>query len=131
MVPTDSIGDMIIRIRNAVASKKDSVVFPRSKKTFAIAQALERSGFIEILPKKSKKIYKLIEAKLVFVGDTPKFKGAKRISSISKRVYHKIKNVAPVKSGYGNLIMSTPKGILTEKEAKKENVGGEAIFQIW
>ncbi|MEK7575282.1 MAG: 30S ribosomal protein S8 [Patescibacteria group bacterium] len=131
MVPTDSIGDMIIRIKNAAASKKESVVFPRSKKTMAIAQVLERTGFIELFPKKGKKIHKTIEAKLTYVAGAPRFKGAKRISSISKRVYQKIKNVVPVKSGFGNLILSTPKGVLTEKEARKENVGGEALFQIW
>lgn len=131
MLPTDSIGDMIVRIRNAAATKKVDVVFPRSKKTVAIAEVLERTGFIEILPRKGKKVHKQIEAKLVFVAGAPKFKGAKRISSISKRIYKKIKNVTPVKSGYGNLIMSTPKGVLTEKEARKENVGGEALFQIW
>ncbi|KKT44763.1 MAG: 30S ribosomal protein S8 [Parcubacteria group bacterium GW2011_GWA2_44_15] len=129
---TDSIGDMITKIRNASTSKKELVVFPLSKKTLAIARALERAGFLEVIPEKSKKFYyKQIEAKLVYVGDTPRFKGARRISSISKRVYKKIKNTVPVKSGFGSLIMSTPKGILTEKEAKKENVGGEALFQIW
>ena len=131
MVQTDSIGDMIVRIKNATASKKEHVVFPLSKKIMAVAVTLERLGYIEITPKKGKKIHKNIEAKIIYKGDMPRFKGARLISSISKRVYQKIKNVIPVKSGFGNLIMSTPKGILSEKEARKENVGGEALFQIW
>ena len=122
---------MIIRIKNAAASKKDLVVFPLSKKTLAVAQILERTGFIELLPKKGKKVHKQIEAKLVYIAGLARFKGARRISSVSKRVYQKIKNVAPVKSGFGSLVLSTPKGLLTEKEARKENVGGEALFQIW
>ena len=131
MVTTDSIADMIVRIKNATASKKDLVVFPLSKKTLAVAQILERTGFIELMPKKGKKVHKQIEAKLVYVSGVPRFKGARRISSVSKRVYKKIKNVVSVKSGFGSLVLSTPKGLLTEKEARKENVGGEALFQIW
>ena len=128
---TDPISDMIIRIKNAVASKCESVVFPLSKKTNAIAETLERLGYLEIIPKKAKKANKQIEAKIVFKGEQPRFKGASRVSIISKRVYKKIKNTVPVKSGFGSLILSTPKGILSEKEAKKENVGGEALFKIW
>ncbi len=128
---TDPIADMLIRIKNATASKKDSVAFPLSKKTLAVAQALERAGYLEVVPKKGKKVSKSIEAKLIYIGSQPRFKGARRISNISKRIYQKIKNVTPVKSGFGNLLLSTPKGILTDKEARKENVGGEALFQIW
>lgn len=131
MVSTDSIGDMINRIKNAASSKKVQVVFPLSKKVLAVAQALERVGYLDLISKKGKKTHKQIEANLIYVSGQSKFKGARRISNVSKRVYKKIKNVSPVKSGFGSLIMSTPKGILTDKEARKENVGGEALFQIW
>lgn len=131
MVPTDSIADMIVRIKNASASKKTQVVFPLSKHVLAVAMTLERIGYLDLISKKGKKTHRLIEANLVYVEGKPRFKGARRISNVSKRVYKKIKNVAPIKSGYGSLIMSTPKGILTDKEARKENVGGEALFQIW
>ncbi len=131
MVPTDSIADMLVRVKNATVSKKDVIVFPLTKKTLAVAQILERTGFIELLPKKGKKVHKQIEAKLIYVAGVPRFKGARRVSNVSKRVYQKIKNVIPVKSSFGSLIMSTPKGLLTDKEARKENVGGEALFQIW
>lgn len=127
----DSIADMIVRIKNVARSKKDRVVFPLSKKTLSVAEALERIGYIEIIAKKGKRVRKQIEAKLVYAGESPRFKGASRVSNISKRVYQKIKNAVPVKSGFGSLIISTPLGILTEKEAKKENVGGEVLFQIW
>ncbi len=122
---------MIVRIRNASATNKSQVVFPLSKNILAVAQALERVGYLDLISKKGKKTHRQIEANLVYVGGKPKFKGARRISNVSKRVYKKIKNVSPIKSGYGSLIMSTPKGILTDKEARKENVGGEALFQIW
>lgn len=128
---TDPIGDMIIRIKNAAASKKASLSLPLSKKTLAVAQALERAGYLEVVPKKGKKVSKLVEVKLAYVNNLPRFKEVRRVSSISKRIYQKIKNVAPVKSRFGNLIMSTPLGVLTDEEARKKNVGGEPLFQIW
>ena len=131
MAQHDAIGDMIIRIKNAAAAGKETLVFSHTKITAAVATVLERIGYIEVLPKKGKKIHRQIEAKLVFVAGVPKFKDAKRISKTSKRVYRKIKNVAPVKSGFGHFILSTPKGILTDSEARKEHVGGEALFKIW
>ena len=131
MVSTDKISDMIVNVKNAARSRKETVAFPLSKMMFAIADVLERSGFIEVVTKRSKKVVKHIEAKLIYAGGIPVFKDAKRISKPSKRIYRKIKNVASVKSGFGHYVISTPKGILTDKEAKKLNVGGEALFQIW
>lgn len=128
---TDSIGDMIVRIKNAARTHKEQVVFQHSKFVAAVVNVLERAGYLEALPKKSKKTAKQIEAKLVYVGGNPRFNGAERLSKSSKRIYKGISEVATVKSGYGSLILSTPKGILTDKEARKENVGGEALFKIW
>ncbi len=131
MTQTDSIADLITRMKNAVRSGKETVVFPHSKMLVAISGALERAGFIEVFPKKGKKIHKHIEVKLLYAGGKPKFRDARRVSKPSKRIYKKIKDVLPVKSGFGHFIMSTPKGVLTDKEARKENVGGEALFQVW
>lgn len=131
MIKNDLISDMIVRVKNAAASGKESVVFPHSKLAAAISSALERIGYIEVLPKKGKKIHRQIEAKIIYTNDVPRFQGARRISKLSKRGYQKIKDVTSVKSGHGSLILSTPKGILTDKEARRENVGGEALFQIW
>lgn len=131
MIKNDLIADMIVRVKNAAATRKESVLFPYSKLAVAVAGALERTGYIESLPKKGKRVLRQIEAKIIYNDGRPKFKGARRISKLSKRVYWKIKDVTPVKSGHGSLIISTPKGILTDKEARKENVGGEALFQIW
>ncbi|MSU55200.1 MAG: 30S ribosomal protein S8 [Candidatus Taylorbacteria bacterium] len=131
MVPTDIIADMIVRIKNAALTNKEQVVFQHSKFVLAVLVALERAGYVEVLPKKGKKVTKQIEAKLVLVDGSPRFKGARRLSKPSKRIYKKIDDVKPIKSGFGSLILSTPKGVLTDKEARKENVGGEALFLIW
>ena len=61
----------------------------------------------------------------------PKLHGVQRISKYSKRVYQKAKDLKPVRNNFGSLILTTPKGILTDKEARKEKVGGEALFKIW
>ena len=127
----DIIADMIVRIKNAALSRKEVVVFEHSKLATAVVGVLERTGYVEALPKKGKKVLKQIEVKLVYKGESPRFTDAKRLSKPFKRVYTKVKNVTPVRNGFGSLILSTPKGILTDVEARKEKVGGEALFPIW
>jgi small subunit ribosomal protein S8 len=132
MAQYDSIGDIIIRLKNAVRTRKETVVFPNSKLTASVTAVLERLGFLEIIQKKVKKSYKNnIEAKLAYTGNVPKFRDARRISKFSKRIYRSIKDVSPVKNGFGHSIISTPKGIITDSEARKEKVGGEVLFQVW
>lgn len=128
---TDSIADMITRLKSGAKSRKETVLFPNSKLVSAILVALERVGYVEVISKKSKKISKNLEAKIAYVGTEPKFKDAKRISKPSKRVYRGFKKIQPVKSGFGHLIISTPNGILTDMEARKQKVGGETLFKIW
>ena len=131
MAHTDTISDLLVRISTAGHARLEQVVLPNSKLIASIVTALERHGYVEVLPKKGKKAHRQIEINLRYDGKTPRVKGVCRISKSSKRVYYKSKNIMPVKSGYGSLILSTPKGILTDTEARKENVGGEALFQIW
>ena len=131
----DPISDMIVRIKNASDSKKESVVFPYSKLKIAILDVLSKDGYIKSFGKKGKKVAKFIEVVLVY-GDgddkgSPKIKGVERVSKTSKRVYQKSKDVRKVKSGMGSLILSTPKGIMRDKAAREVNVGGEALFKIW
>ena len=128
---TDSIADMITRLKSGAKSRKETVSFPNSKLVGAILVALERVGYVEVISKKSKKISKNLEAKIAYIGAEPKFKDAKRISKPSKRIYRGFKKIQPVKSGFGHLIISTPNGILTDMEARKQRVGGETLFKIW
>ena len=127
----DPISDMIIRIKNASDSKKESVVFPYSKLKLAILDTLMKSGFIVSFGKKGKKVVKFIEVVIAYDENGPKIHGLQRISKTSKRVYQKAKDIRSVKSGFGVLILSTPKGIITDKTARTEKVGGEALFKIW
>lgn len=129
---TDPVSDMIVRIKNASDSKKESVVFPHSKLKLAILDVLLKEGMVKSFAKKGKKIAKFIEVVLIYdENGAPKIKGAERVSKTSKRVYNKSKDIRKVKSGMGLLILSTPQGIMTDKAAKAANVGGEAMFKIW
>ncbi len=129
---TDTVGDFIIRLKNASIMKKDVVSTPYSKLRFAVAQSLQKNGYIKSVNKKGKKIEKTIEVELAYDKDNKSvITDVKRVSSPGRRTYYGTKDIQPVKYGRGSLILSTPKGILTDKEAKKENVGGEALFKIW
>jgi len=128
----DHIADMITRIKNAGDVGKESLVFPYSKIKFDICLVLEKEGYLKSVVKKGKKVAKFIEAELVYETDgSPKVQGVERMSKLSRRMYKKAKDLRPVKSGTALLILTTPKGIVTNKEAKKENVGGEVLFKIW
>lgn len=127
----DPISNMIVMIKNASDSRKESVVFPYSKIKLAILDLLQKEGFIKSFGKKGKKVVKFIEVGLLYSGKEPRINGVKRVSKTSKRVYVGSKEIKKVKNGLGSLIMSTPKGIMTDKMAREAKVGGEALFEIW
>ena len=129
---TDPISDMLIRIKNAQAVKKDSASFGYSKLKMEIAKILEKQGFISEVERRGKKQRKLIEVKLLYTPEgTSKISGVKRISKPSRRVYAGFRDVHSVKNGLGLAVYSTTKGILTDKEARRGKVGGENLFEIW
>ena len=127
----DPIGDMIVRIKNASDSRKESVVFPNSKLKLAILDVLMKEGYVKSFGKKGKKVAKFIEVVLAYENDTPRIHGIDRVSKTSKRIYTKTKDIHRVKNGMGRLILSTPKGIMTDKSAREAKVGGEALFKVW
>ena len=128
----DTIGDFIIRLKNAGAVKKESISVPFSSLKLAVAEKLKDAGFVASIDKKGKKVRKTLDVVLKY--DTEGIHvihGVKRISKPGRRVYRNAREIMPVRYGHGTLVLSTPKGILTDKEARKENVGGEALFEIW
>jgi len=122
---------MLIRIKNAQMAKKPDVVFPYSEIKFKIAQILERTGFIANVEKKGKKNVKLVGAGLLYENGEPKISDIKRISKSSRRIYRGVREIFPVRHGFGIAIYSTPNGLLTDKEARRQKVGGELLFEIW
>lgn len=119
-------------MQNASRSKKESVSFSYSKVKASILDILLKRGFIKSFGKKGKKVIKFIDVGLIYdENGMPKIKGVKRISKSSKRIYYKSGQIKSVKNGYGALIISTSKGVMTGSDARKQNLGGEPLFSIW
>lgn len=128
----DPIADMLIRIKNGQSSKKESVVFGHSKLKLEIARILERAGYVGTVIKKGRKNKKLIEVGLLYdAHGQPKISNAKRLSKPSRRLYRGFREIFHPRNGYGIAVYSTPKGLLTDREARKEKIGGEALFELW
>jgi len=127
----DSISNMIIMLKNGSLAGKESVFLPYSKVKNAIAECLKKEGYISQVKKVVKSGFPTLEIGLIYTDKKPKISEVERISKQSRRVYFKIKGIHTVRNGGGLLVLSTPKGILSGKEARKEQVGGEALFRIW
>lgn len=128
---TDPISDFLVKIKNAYNAGHVSVTLPHSNVKEAIAKVLEKSGFVGAISKRKKKVQKLLELTLVYEGTLPRINGVERISKPSRRIYRGVADIKPFKNGFGMFVLSTPKGILTDKEAKQAKVGGELLFKIW
>lgn len=128
---SDTIGDFIIRLKNAGAVGHQSVSVPYSKLKQAIAEKLVAAGYLATVDVKGKDVKKTLEVTLRYDGKHSSISGVKRVSKPGRRLYSKVTEIYPVKFGKGHLILSTPRGILTDTEARENKVGGEQLFQIW
>ncbi len=124
------IGDTIIRLKNASKVDKKYVDIDNFKKSKAVLEALERAGFItgfeELADGKKLRVYLKYRK-----SGAPYIEHVRFFSKPGRRLYVKVKHLTKVRSGIGVILVSTPKGILTSVEAKKQNVGGEIICEIW
>lgn len=128
----DQIANMINMIKNGSIRGHESVVVPFSNIKFAITQVLEKNGYIKSVEKKMHKGFPVIVIELAYgENGNPRVSGVKRVSKSSCRIYVGSKDIRPVQNGRGTVLITTPKGILTGKEARKELVGGEVLFEIW
>jgi small subunit ribosomal protein S8 len=129
----DPIGDFIIRIKNAGSVHKESISLPFSKMKWAIAELLSSKGYVGEISKKTKgEVAKYINVTLLYEKDgTPVVRGVQRISKPSRRLYTKSKDIKKFHRGFGLSVFSTPKGIMADMDAKKANLGGEFLFNIW
>lgn len=128
----DTIGDFIIRLKNAGMVGKETVSVPYSKLRHSIAKKLVDAGYIAAADSKGKEVQnKTLEVTLCYENGAHRINGVKRISKPGRRLYTKVADLHPVKFGKGHMILSTPAGILTGEEAKEKKVGGEQLFIIW
>lgn len=128
---TDPIADLITRILNAGRVNKSVVSIPYSKFKHSIAEKLEKEGFIESIKEGGKDSKKSLELTLLYRDGEHKIKGMERVSKPGRRLYCRSQDLKPVMQGFGYLLISTPTGILTNEEAKKNGIGGEVLLKIW
>ena len=132
MTMSDPLGDMLTRIRNAQGARKSIVVSPASKLRANVLDVLQREGFIrgfseaELRPGISE-----ITIELKYHEGSPVIKKIKRVSRPGRRVYRKIKDLPRVYNGLGIAILSTPRGVMSDNEARAANVGGEVLCQVF
>lgn len=129
---TDPIADMLTRIRNAILIKGEKVDIPASKMKVEIAKILKEEGFIKSYKIIRDKKQGILRITLKYAPDnTPLISGLQRISKPGRRVYVGKNEIPKVMGGVGVAILTTPKGILSDKECRKEGVGGEVLCYIW
>ena len=133
MTMSDPIADMLTRIRNANTAKHDTVDVPASKMKLAIANILLDEGYITKYDVIEDGIFKTIHITLKYGADKNEkvITGLKRISKPGLRVYANSADIPKVMGGLGTAIISTNKGVITDKEARKANVGGEVLAFVW
>lgn len=130
------ISDMLIRLKNAQAVGKEQVSVPFSNTKLRIIEILKKGGFITDFEKRKKKEKKTefdyLSVSLKYGEDKlPGISGFKLISRPSRHMYIAAKDIKSVHSGYGMSIISTSKGLMSSKEARKQNLGGEILFEVW
>lgn len=122
---------MFTTIRNGYAVNKKTVHIPFSKLKMEIAKLLLKNGYVKDITRKGKRSRRSIEVTLVYNDGASAISKIKRVSKPSRRVYISLKEIFPVHNGFGTMILSTPKGIMSDGQAKKEKVGGEVIGEVW
>jgi small subunit ribosomal protein S8 len=128
---TDRVGDFIVRLKNAAASGRSSVSLPHSKHLEAIAKKLSQLGFVGAVSKEGEHKKVLTVALAYNERGEANIHGANRISKPGRRLYLPHTSAHAVKNGAGARLVSTPKGILSDSEARKMRLGGEDLFVIW
>lgn len=129
---SDTIGDLIIRLKNAGVVQKETVQLPYSKLRHAILEKLQEKEYVADVAVVGEGIEKTLVASLQYTPEgTHRIQGVKRLSKPGRRLYKKVADIYPVKFGRGDMLLSTPAGILTGDEARSQHVGGEQLFIIW
>jgi len=132
MALTDPLGDMLTRIRNGQRAKKDAVLSPASKLRARVLEVLQREGYIRgfsVLERKSVGAELTVELK--YHEGSPVIREITRVSKPGRRVYSKVGDLPTVSGGLGMSILSTPRGVMSDSEARAANVGGEILCRVF
>jgi len=131
MAMTDPLGDMLTRIRNGQQAKKDSVLSPASKIRARVLEVLQREGYIRGYTEDETGRHKQLRIELKYFEGEPAIKHVARVSKPGRRVYSGSSELPITRNGLGITIVSTPKGVLSDNEARTENVGGEVLAEVF
>ena len=131
MAMTDPLGDMLTRIRNGQQAKKDSVLTPASKLRTHVLDVLQREGYIRGYSEEELAGQKGLRIELKYFEGQPAIQHLARVSKPGRRVYSGARKLPRVRNGLGMTIVSTPRGVLSDAEAREQNVGGEVLAEVF
>ena len=131
MALTDPLGDMLTRIRNGQRAKKDSVLSPASKLRSRVLEVLQREGYIRGYTEDATGLHPQLRIELKYFEGEPAIKHVARVSKPGRRVYSGSKELPVTRNGLGITIVSTPRGVLSDAEARAQNVGGEVLAEVF
>ena len=131
MAVTDPLGDLLTRIRNGQRAKKDSVLSPASKLRVRVLDVLQREGYIRGYSEEQMGPAAGVRIELKYFEGQPAIKHVARVSKPGRRVYSGSQELPKVRNGLGITIVSTPRGVLSDAEAREQNVGGEVLAEVF
>jgi small subunit ribosomal protein S8 len=131
MALTDPLGDMLTRIRNGQQARKDSILTPASKLRTHVLDVLQREGYIRGFAEDATGAHPQLRIELKYFEGEPAIKHVARVSKPGRRVYSGSKELPVIRNGLGITIVSTPRGVLSDAEARAQNVGGEVLAEVF
>ncbi len=127
----DPIADMLTRLRNGATAELTSVAMPSSKMKANIAQVLKEEGYIVGYNVEDAQVGQTLTIELKYYREKAVMEGLKRVSKPSCRIYSASSEIPKVRNGLGTAVLSTPNGVISDRKARKGNVGGEVLFYVW
>jgi small subunit ribosomal protein S8 len=131
MAMTDPLGDMLTRIRNGQSARKDSILTPASKLRANVLDVLQREGYIRGYSEEELAGQKGLRIELKYFEGQPAIQHLARVSKPGRRVYSGAQELPHIRNGLGTVIVSTPRGVLSDAEARAQNVGGEVLAEVF
>jgi small subunit ribosomal protein S8 len=131
MAMTDPLGDMLTRIRNGQQARKDSILTPASKLRTRVLDVLQREGYIRGYSEEDVAGHKGLRIELKYFEGQPAIQHLARVSKPGRRVYSGSSELPRIRNGLGTIIVSTPRGVLSDAEAREANVGGEVLAEVF
>lgn len=129
---TDPVSDLLARIRNAGQARHAEIICPSSKLKLAVAKVLVANGYLDTVSVEAREGKPVLRIRLRYATDGRfLIDGMRRVSKPSLRRYVDVKKIPNVRRGLGMAVLSTPRGVLSDKEAREQNVGGELVCEVW